>query len=73
MGPTRRKTAKKTKRSRQETILSRAGLVRNSRLTDAQRKLVAKLTIAEVKALASVKRKLRYRGSLHVGGRGIIF
>lgn len=59
---------------RQEKILSRAGLVKDARLTDAKRKKLAKLTIGEVKALVSVMRKLGYKGSMHIGrGRGIIF
>jgi hypothetical protein len=77
MSPSKRKKAKvKAKMSRQEKLLSRSGLVKEARLTDAQRKKLAKLTTGEVKALMSVKRKLSYKGSLHVGrgrGRGIIF
>lgn len=74
MSPTKRKKAKKM--TRQETMLSRSGLVKLARLTDAQRKKVAKLTTGEVKALLSVRRKLGYKGSLHVKpvrGRGLIF
>jgi hypothetical protein len=75
MSPTKRKKAK-VKMSRQEKLLSRSGLVKDARLSEGQRKKLAKLTTGEVKALVSVKRKLGYKGSLHVGrgrGRGVIF
>lgn len=68
---TRRKTARKTGRTkmlRQESILRRAGLVSASRLNDAKRARLAKLTVAEARALVSAKRKLGYRGSLHIRG-----
>ena len=79
MSPTRRKAARTTTRgrqakspkSRQETILSRVGLVKSASLTNEQRQNLAKLTIGEVRALVSVKRKLRYPGSMHI--RGFIF
>ena len=76
MSPTRRKTTRKTARPRvlrQESMLVRAGLVRSARLTDTQRTRLATLTMAEVRALVSVKRKLRYPGTLHIGRKGIIF
>ena len=68
---TRRKTARKTARTRvlrQESILKRSGLVSESKLNDAKRAKLAKLTVAEAKALVSAKRKLGYRGSLHIRG-----
>jgi hypothetical protein len=75
MSPTRRKAAKTTTKgrratspgSRQQTMLARAGLVKTSRLTADQRENIATLTIAEVRALLSVKRKLRYPGTMHFG------
>lgn len=51
---------------RQESILKRARLVSESRLNEATRKKVAKITVAEARALASVKRKTGYPGSLHI-------
>jgi hypothetical protein len=79
MSPTRRKAARtttkgrqaKSAKSRQETILSRVGLVKSASLSNEQRQNLAKLTIAEVRALVSVKRKLRYPGSILI--RGFIF
>jgi DNA-binding MarR family transcriptional regulator len=66
MSPTMRKTTK-AKVSPQEKILVRAGLIKGGRLKDDQRKKLAKLTLAEARALVSVKRKLGYKGSMHVG------
>jgi DNA-binding MarR family transcriptional regulator len=72
MSPTRRKTAKaKAKMSRQEKTLVRAGLIKSARLKDVHRKKLAKLTLAEAKTLARVKRKLGYKGTLHI--QSIIF
>lgn len=74
MSPTRRKraTAKaKVRLSRAEKVLIRAGLIRDARLKDAHRKKLAKLTLAEARALVRVKRKLGYKRSLHFGS--IIF
>jgi hypothetical protein len=48
-------------------MLARAGLVKASKLTADQREKIATLTIAEVRALLSVKRKLRYPGTIHFG------
>jgi hypothetical protein len=44
-----------------EKSLIRAGLAKAARITDAQRKKIAKLTKAEVKALVSASRKLRLK------------
>jgi len=46
----------------------RAGLLKAARTTDAHRKKIAKLSKAEVRALVSAKRKLRFRGSMHGSG-----
>jgi hypothetical protein len=67
MSPTRRK-APKAKRHPHEKRLIRAGLVKAARVTDAQRKKIAKLSKGEVRALMSAKRKLRYKGSMHGSG-----
>lgn len=67
MSPTRRKTAK-AKITPQKKILIRAGLIKDARLKDTHRKKLAKLTKAEVRALVSAKRKLGYKGSMHLGG-----
>ena len=74
MSPTRRKSAKKGKKAKahpHEKALVKAGLAKPARMSDAQRKKIAKLTKGEVKALASAKRKLRFKGSLH--GKGADF
>jgi hypothetical protein len=68
----RRKRAK-AKTHPHEKSLIRSGLVKATRMTDALRKRIAKLTKPEVKALMSAKRKLRFRGSLHGKGKGDIF
>lgn len=70
MSPTRRKTAK-TKKHPHEKHLVRAGLAKAARVSDSQRKKIAKLSAGEVKALVSAKRKLGYKGSMH--GRGADF
>ena len=62
MSPTRGKTAK-AKMDPREKALIRAGLLKATRITDADRRKIAKLTSAEVKALVSVKRKLGFKGT----------
>lgn len=67
MSPTRRKSATakaKVKMSRAEKVLVRAGLIKEARLTDPQRKKLAKITLAEARVLVRVKRKLAYKGTL---------
>lgn len=67
MSPTRRKKVKaKAKVSRQEKTLVRAGLVKSARLKDEHRKKLAKLTLAEAKTLVRIKRKLGYKGTMHI-------
>jgi hypothetical protein len=65
MSPTTEAKGKaKKKISRAEKILVNAGLVNLARLTDLERKRLAKITLLEAKVLARVKRKLHYRGSM---------
>jgi hypothetical protein len=69
MSPTRRKrataTAKaKVKMSRAEKVLVRAGLIKEARLTAADRKKLRKLSLADARALVRVKRALAYKGTL---------
>jgi hypothetical protein len=58
----------RTRVTPQESILKRAGLLSRSRMTSLIREKVAELTVAEAKALASVKRKTGYPGSMHIRG-----
>jgi hypothetical protein len=57
MSPARRKTAKAKMYPHEKTLI-RAGLLKATRITEAQWRKIAKLTSAEVKALVSVRRKL---------------
>jgi hypothetical protein len=70
MATTRRKTAK-AKMHPHVKSLTRAGLLKARQLTDAARKKIAKLSKAEVRAMVSAKRKLRFRGSMHGSGDDI--
>lgn len=67
MAATRRKTAKAKMHPNVKSLM-RAGLLKAARTTDAHRKKIAKLSKAEVRALVSAKRKLRFRGSMHGSG-----
>jgi hypothetical protein len=59
------------KRSAAEAHLVKARLVDATRLTDAHRKKIAKLSAHEVKALVSARRKLGSKNTLHLEGGDI--
>jgi hypothetical protein len=70
MSPTRRKRAtatakanEKVKKSPAEKILLRNGLL-GRRLSPADREKVARLGVAEARALVKVRDKLEYKGTL---------
>lgn len=74
MAPRGRKRARRSSSTQQalklspkEQVLQRAGLLPRG-LTPAQRRRVAKLSLAEAKALASAKRKTGYPGTLLIKG-----
>jgi len=52
------------KMSRAEKVLVRAGLIKEARLTEADRKKIGKLSLADARALVRVKRALAYEGTL---------